>query len=515
MNNGKICVPVSAETSGKAIADARLSAEFADVVEIRIDALDPSEIGQFLSGIRSDKPLLITYRPAEQGGYREIEIEQRIKFWNELEESPLDTTRLWFDQEADLTGRMRKQDNPVSIRSFHDFDGVPDDVDSIFDRLAADGEVVKIAVTANDVADAIPVWKLLDRAKSENRQLIPIAMGEAGKWTRILGLAHGAFLTYASLDTGKETAGGQLTAKESVETYRVRELDENTQVYGIVGDPVTKSLSPKMLNPAFVSAGINAVYLHLPVKNLDEFMRRMVMPGSREVELNFAGFSVTMPHKEMIIKYLDGVDPIAEKIGAVNTVKIENGLLTGYNTDVYGFITPLKQRFGDLRDARIAIFGAGGAARACVYALKQENAEVTVFARDPVRGGAFANEFGVNFEVISDLKHESSKTEGQKPKTDLSAFDIVVDTTPLGMAGAMENESLFTSDELAGIKFVYDLVTKSVDTPIIREAKKAGIPYLGGIEMLIAQGAKQFEIWTGREAPVDVMRNSLISQMEA
>ncbi len=515
MNNGKICVPVSAETSEKAIVDARQSAEIADVVEIRIDALAPSEIGPFLNGVTSDKPLLITYRPAEQGGYREIDIEQRIKFWNGIDGSRLDASRLWFDQEADIAGRMRNYSNPVSIRSFHDFEGVPADIDSIFDTLAADGAVVKIAVTARDITDAIPVWKLLDRAKTENKQLIPIAMGEAGKWTRILGLAHGAFLTYASIDTGKETAGGQLTAKELVETYRVKELDENTLVYGIIGDPVAKSLSPAMLNPAFVSAGINAAYLPFQVKNLDEFMRRMVLPQTREVELNFAGFSVTMPHKETIMKYLDSVDTIAEQIGAVNTVKIENGRLTGYNTDVYGFITPLKERLGDLRDARVAVFGAGGAARACVYALKMENADVTVFARDPVKGGAFAKELDVNFKIISDLNHESSKAKGQRPKTDLSDFDIIVDTTPLGMGGELEHESLFTSDDLAGIKFVYDLVTNSVDTPIIREAKKAGIPCLGGLEMLIAQGAKQFEIWTGREAPVDVIRSLIISRMEA
>ena len=489
------------------MSDARLSSEFADVVEIRVESLAPDEVGKFLRAVRCDKPLLITYRPAQQGGGREIGLEQRIRFWNEIDQTPLDIRQLWFDQEGDLAGLVRKQDNTVSIRSFHDFKGVPANIDSILDTLATDGDVVKIAVTAKDITDAIPVWKLLDRAKVEKKQLIPVAMGEAGKWTRILGLAHGAFLTYASLDAGKETADGQLTAKELIETYRVKELDKNTLVYGIIGDPVSKSLSPAMLNPAFASAGINAVYLHLQVTDLDAFMRQMVMPQTREVELNFAGFSVTMPHKESIIKYLDEVDPIAEKIGAVNTVKIEDGKLSGYNTDVHGFITPLKAKFGELRDARVAVFGAGGAARACVYALKKENANVTIVARNEQRARVMADRFGVGSVGMSKIKDQRSKV------SDL--FDIIIDATPLGMAGAMENESLFTADQLAGVKFVYDLVTKSVDTPIICEAKKAGIPCLDGLEMLIAQGAKQFEIWTGREAPADVMRNSLISRNEA
>ncbi len=497
-------MPVAAETSEKAIADARLAAEFADVVEIRADALEPGEIANALTTIRSEKPLLITYRPSGQGGYREISVDKRVKFWNGIGDL-VDTSGLWFDREGDLGGLIERGHNAVSISSFHDFDGVPADLDVIYERLAADGDVAKIAVTAADITDAIPVWKLLERAKSENKQIIPIAMGEAGKWTRILGLAHGAFLTYASLDARSETASGQITAKDMTETYRVRELDESYRVFGLIGHPVAQSLSPYMHNPAFVAAEINAVFIHLLVKNIDEFMRRMVLPNQREVELNFGGFAVTMPHKQAIMKYLDTIDATAEKIGAVNTVKIDDGKLIGYNTDAHGFLKPLKANFGDMSNSRVAVFGAGGAARACVYVLKQEGADVTVFARDLQKAEMFAAEFDVGYESISTLEEQRSKI----------GFDILVDATPLGMKGPHENDSLFTAEQLAGVKFVFDLVTKSVDTPIIREAKKAGVACLGGLEMLIAQGARQFEIWTGREAPVEVMRNSIIPRMEA
>lgn len=392
--------------------------------------------------------------------------------------------------------------------SFHDFEGTPDNLDLQWAAISEmSGSTVKIAVQTHDITDAIPVWKLIDLASAKKKKIIPIAMGEAGKWTRILGLAHGASMTYASLDTGGETAPGQITAKDLIQTYRVKELDKNTKVFGVIGDPASQSVSPYLHNPAFALTDINAVFIPFLVKDLDEFMRRMVMPQTREVELNFGGFSVTMPHKQAIMKFLDVLDPIAAKIGAVNTVKIENGKLTGHNTDAHGFITPLKARFGSIVDARVAVLGAGGAARACVYALKQEGADVTVFARDPKIGNVIAEEFAAKFTDFSKIKVQKSKIG--------SDFEILVDATPVGMAGPLENESLFTADELTGVKFVYDLVTKAVDTPIIREAKKAGIPTLGGLEMLIAQGAKQFEIWTGREAPADLMRDAISSRIQA
>ncbi len=502
MNNGKICVSVCAETADEMIAKIKQAEEFADVIEVRFDCLQPDQISNFrsqISDLNFETPLLATFRSHEQGGLRSLSIDQRIKFWRsgpgefwggDLEEDVFNESEAW----------------PNRIISQHDLIGVPADLDAAYDRTAASGaDIIKLAITANDITDCLPVWKLLELANTESTRFIPIAMGEAGKWTRILGLAHGAFMTYASLGSGDETAPGQVTARDLVEVYRVKELDKDTKVFGVIGDPVAQSLSPYMHNPAFAERGVNAVFLHLTVKNLDEFMRRMVKPESREIELNLGGFSVTMPHKQAIIPHLDAIDPTAAAIGAVNTVKITDGKLTGYNTDAHGFITPLKAIVGDVKDAKIAVFGAGGAARACVYALKADGAEVTVFARDSVKGNAFALEFGISFR-------EFSKSGVEKTYLG-SEFDIIVDATPLGMKGPYENDSLFTADELKGLKFVYDLVTKTTDTPLIAEARKAGIPAIGGLEMLIAQGCKQFEIWTGLEAPAELMRDSLVARM--
>ncbi len=480
------------------IANINRAEQFADVIEVRFDCVRDDQIHNLrsqISNFKYEKPLLATFRAHEQGGRREVSRDERRFFWQEPQDS-FCAADLEEDVITDGGNYSEK------IVSFHDFDGVPGDLGQIFDRLAAtDANIIKLAVTVNDISDAIPIWKLLERAKIEGNQIIPIAMGDAGKWTRILGLAHGAHLTYASLDAGTETADGQLTANDLIETYRVKELDRNTEVFGVIGDPVSQSLSPYMHNAEFAAAGVNAVFMHLLVKDLDAFILRMVKPETREVELNFGGFSVTMPHKQAIIPHLDAVDPTAAKIGAVNTIKIDERKLTGYNTDAHGFITPLKARFGDVRDARVAVFGAGGASRACVYALQQEGADVTVFARDPQKAKVFADEFGI--------KHEQLTTDNRRPTA-----EIIVDATPLGMKGPLEHESLFTADQLSGIKFVYDLVTSAADAPIVSAAKAAGIPAIGGLEMLIAQGVKQFEIWTGKQARPEKMRELLLTKMQ-
>lgn len=509
MNNGKLCISVAAETADEMIAKINQARPLADIIELRFDSLDPGEfsyeeyhsagkVHKQILDAAGETPIITTFRPADRGGRRELSDLERGNFWGagceteygDFEIDQLDDSQYW------LWG--------TRICSFHDFEGVPKNVVEIFDMLqgAVDGlaDVIKIAVAADDATDAIPIWHLLERAKAENKKMIPIAMGEAGKWTRILGLAHGAFLTYASLDAGGETAGGQITAKDLIDVYRVKEHGPETKVYAIIGDPVAQSFSPYLQNAAFAARGADAVFIPMLVRDIDSFMRRMVLPATREVELNFGGFSVTMPHKQSIMKHLDVIDPVAKKIGAVNTVKIDdNGRLTGYNTDADGFITPLVESYGSVDGARVAVFGAGGAARACVYALKQAGADVTVFARD----GRKATVFGEEFDVAADEIHNAVP----------GRFDVVVDATPFGMKGPLEKLSLFTSDELKGVKFVYDLVTKAFDTPLITEAKKAGIPALGGIEMVITQGAMQFKIWTGEDAPFANMHESVMARL--
>ncbi|MFZ1699681.1 MAG: shikimate dehydrogenase [Pyrinomonadaceae bacterium] len=503
MNSGKICISVCAPTAAETIDKLRRAAEFADVIEVRFDCLARNQLNDLrsqISNLRLDVPLLATYRSPDQGGHGNATSDEREDFWR----SGSDGFFAGDFEENIFHSSLGWQNRIVSL---HHFACVPSDIAGCYDRLmATEAEIIKIAVASEDIVDAIPIWNLLERSREQGRHIIPIAMGEAGKWTRILGLAYGAFLTYASLDEGAQTADGQMTARDLIDVYRVKELDTDTRVFGVIGDPVSQSLSPYFQNAAFREAGENAVFIHLLVKDLDEFIRRMVRPETREVKLNFGGFSITMPHKLAIMKHLDHIDPTAEKIGAVNTVKISDGKLLGYNTDAHGFVTPLRAEFGDLKGSRVALIGAGGSARACIYALKAEGADVTVFARDRNKASRFASEFGV---AGAEMPERSAADSRQI----VNRFDIVVNATPIGMKGRNEGESLFTSDELLGVKFVYDLVTKPADTPLISAAKAAGIHTIGGVEMLIAQGSKQFEIWTGREAPVELMRDTLVARM--
>jgi 3-dehydroquinate dehydratase/shikimate dehydrogenase len=507
MNKGKICVSVCAETIEEFKVNLECAAAVADFIELRFDCLKDSngvsELLSFLKILRKNfsGELLATFRAAEQGGKNNLTFEQREEFW--LNSNIFEAVD-WIDLESDFPAekvfaRGSKKLEKI-IKSQHFFDKSPDDLIKTYEQLK-DGDVIKIAVQADDITDAIPVWKLLEKAKSEKKEIILIAMGEAGKWTRILSLAHGAFLTYAALGSGNETAPGQVSAQDLIETYRVKELDEQTEIYGVLGANTSYSLSPFMHNAAFKHYHLNCVFLPFQVKDLDEFIRRMVNEETREINLNFRGFSVTIPHKQAIIKHLDYVDEAAKEIGAVNTVKIVDGKLHGYNTDAKGFIEPLLNSYGDLNGAKVAVLGAGGAARACVYALKKENAEVEIFARDIEKAKSFADEFQ------SEL-HQLPINNSQ-----LQNFDIVVNTTPLGTKGERENESIATAEQIENIKLAYDLVYNPFQTKFMSEADKVHVPKIGGMAMLVAQGAEQFKIWTGKDAPIKKMGTEVIKRL--
>ncbi|HYJ92956.1 MAG TPA: shikimate dehydrogenase [Pyrinomonadaceae bacterium] len=495
MNKGKICVSVCAKTAEELFQHLESATSLADLVELRFDCLDDEYIHPVRERLWEQGGLnryISTFRSFEQGGTRRLTFSQRKNFWNSGYETEI------ADVEEDLVEDTFSWVWPHRICSYHDFDGVPVELEKIFHRLRlTDAEIIKIAAKVEDATKAIPIFNLIKIAKTRHKQVIPIAMGEAGKWTRILGLAHGAYLTYASLKSGGETAPGQISADDLINVFRVKELGEATEVYGIIAGNTGYTMSPYIHNAAFKSTRLDAVFVPLQVTNLDEFIRRMVAHETRELELNFHGFSVTNPHKQAIIKYLDQIDETARAIGAVNTVNIVDDKLVGYNTDAFGFIQPLIKRFGDLKDARAAVVGAGGAARACVSSLVDTGAEVTVFSRDITKAQTLAKEFNSSAQKL-----EAGNSELE---TDFSTFDIVVNATPIGTRGERENNTIAAARHLQNVKLVYDLVYNPAETRLLRESRLAGTDTLNGFEMLIAQATKQFEIWTGKPAPIDEM----------
>jgi 3-dehydroquinate dehydratase/shikimate dehydrogenase len=492
MNNGRICVSVCAETALEAAKKVGRARQIADIVEIRIDCLPDSEVGPLLDSLPSiDQTYLLTYRSTDQGGHSSKSRAERVAFLHEAV-ARLGRDRVMVDLEYDGDD-LPLFPNVDSVVSYHDFAGVPESLDKTFHGMRGTGAaVLKVACFAHDADDAIAVWNLAENISN----VIPIAMSEAGLWTRILSNAYGSPFTFAAHDDGEETAPGQVTARDMIDLYRVKQLDRQTEVYGVIGNPIGQSLSPHIHNAAFAHSLIDAVFIPFFVRDLDKFVTRFIARETREVELNLRGFAVTMPFKQAILPYLDSINDTANAIGAVNTIKIEDDQLRGCNTDAEGFLVPLKKRFGSLTNARVAVIGAGGAARACVYALQNEGAAVKVFVRDPIGG----TELGEKFDIeMGDLAFAN-----------LDGFDILVNATPVGMTGA---PPLLRADELTGLKLVYDLVTGRGETALCKEAQIAAVPFIGGIEMLIAQAAMQFEIWTGLPAPATVMKRAAISRI--
>lgn len=469
----RICVSVCEKNLDALEKACERASEWADVIELRLDCLSAlADLQPVLE--RVPRPVILTFRPVEQGGHRELDRQTRQSFWKT---APLTD---WRDIEADLTPET---DWSHVIISHHDFSGVPGDLTKIYERLASTpAAVIKIAVHANDIVDCLPAFQLLDRARSEGRDAIAIAMGNAGLMTRILGPSRGAFLTYAALQDDNATAPGQITAQKLRSLYHVDKIDRETMICGLVGLPVMHSVSPHMHNVAFESAGINGVYLPLEARDVKSFVTRMVHPLTREIDWNLRGLSVTAPHKSTVVECLDWIEPTAKEIGAINTIVVDGDKLCGYNTDAAGLIEPLLKFMGSLNGLRVAVIGAGGAARAAVWALRQQHANVTLFARDVQKARAFGEAFNVSYATLP---------------ASFGGYDLVINATPLG-SGALIDQTPATAEQLAGAHYVYDLVYNPIETRLLKEACKVGCKTVRGLEMLVAQAKIQFELWTGK-----------------
>lgn len=454
----------------------RSACELGDWIELRLDCFD--KVPDNLEEIT--RPLILTFRPTEQGGYRELTREERLRFWSSAPRSQ----SAWWDIEGDLVHDLAPDWSRVIV-SHHDFSGVPKDLEQIYERLShTPAAVIKIAVQANDILDCLSVFQLLDRARSEGREIIAIAMGNAGIATRVLGPSRGSFLTYGALDDESATAPGQVNARKLRSLYRIDTIDDETMICGLVGLPVMHSISPRIHNVAFLQENLNGVYLPFEVQNAIQFFKRMVHPRTRELNWNLRGLSITAPHKQTVMECLDWIDSDAKDIGAVNTVVVEGDRLLGYNTDAAGFIDPLLKRFTTLRDAKVAIIGAGGAARAAIWALQGQNANVTLFARNVPKAQSLADLFGISCVSLNEAS--------------FAGFDLVINTTPVG-SGAYIEQTPATRAQLSGSRCVYDLIYNPRETLLLREAQEAGCETLGGLEMLVAQAGLQFELWTGKK----------------
>jgi 3-dehydroquinate dehydratase/shikimate dehydrogenase len=489
----KICAVIAASTAREIQAQLRQALKLTRTVELRLDYLrGGAQIEEMLHWLRDRRipaDLVATARRISAGGRLRGELSLQMAVlamfatyhggWCDTEIETCES------QPGEVLRLFLKRTR--CIISFHDFQRVPRALLGIVTRLGQfckEDEAIKIATQCNSYGDALRVLALC-KGRSN---VIAVPMGEIGLPARVLALAHGSALAYAAV--GERTAPGQLTLDEMKSLYRADKLDRKTKVYGVIGNPVSHSLSPLMHNTGFIARKLNAVYLPFLVKDLRDFLGA-VKP------LNVAGFSVTLPWKERILPHLDDCDPLAEKIGAVNTVVVRrNGKLYGCNTDYVGVLRALERRVR-LRGSRVLLYGAGGVARAVAFALAQGGAIVCVCSRRPEQARQLARAVGGVVVERLCLRREF--------------FDAIVNCTPVGMH-PRTNASPLRAEEL-NCRLVFDTVYRPMRTRLLQLAERRGIETVSGVEMFIAQGVAQWEIWTESRAPETAMRKMVLAAL--
>ena len=495
---GKLCVAIQAGSATEMVERAATALVDTKFIEFRLDSLSkPADslpaLKDFLAAHR-DATAIATCRRKQFGGNFVGSLTSEFEVLSKAAEAGCQIVDLEVEsaEEAKPAALAKFRDGlrtagAAILISSHDFTRTRD-LEQAADRIEAFApDFVKVVSTARSLADNLAVLRLIEE-RSLSAQVVGIAMGEEGLVSRVLGPRAGAAFTFASSSNGAETAPGQVTARVLRDLYRVEQLDQATRIYGVAGNPIAHSLSPLMQNTAFRKENVNAVLLPLKVRALSDLLTLVR-------KLPLAGVSVTMPLKKEVLPFLANPTvagpggkespPLTTRIGACNTLRIgADGKIVGFNTDVDGVVRPLGKRL-KLKCARIAVLGAGGAARAAVFGLVDQGAEVFIVNRTHETAVALARE-----SKSKALKHEQFAK---------AHFDVLINSTPCGMAGSKQALPIKENELNAGL--VFDMVYNPLETPLVKLAVSRGIPVITGLEMFVQQGARQFEIWTGKPAP--------------
>ncbi len=484
----------------------------ADCVELRIDDFtdDPGRIAAFLES-HDRRKWILTCRSITQGGASTAAPSDRAK----LLLAARGRSRALIDFEyADFSafsnGCRQLQwaragsdgDTATGILSQHAFDGEPPDVAALLAAMAKiDRRIIpKVAYAPIDIAGCFPA---LDAMHAARTAVIAIAMDEAGLWTRVLARKFGTFGTYASLDDSCTTAAGQIDLATARGLYHWPSINAETRVFGVLGDPVAHSMGPRLFNGWFEQHGINAVYLPLRVSRERSCLSRF-LDGCKDREwLDLGGFSVTIPHKEAMLKYVgSGADGLATSIGAANTVVAADKKWTAHNTDCYAAIDSLCAALGcdrgDLSGLSVDVLGCGGAARAVLAGLRAFGCCVTVYGRSPEKTCSVAQTFGA-----------TAKPWIQRAET---SCEVLINATPIGMSSD-EDSSPMPSASLERRRIVFDLIYNPLETKLLGDARSLGVATLNGLDMFVRQAAAQFEVWTGQMPDLDAARRIVMESL--
>ncbi|HOB75200.1 MAG TPA: type I 3-dehydroquinate dehydratase [Phycisphaerae bacterium] len=550
----RICVPIMASTAGqmaREIDDAQAAG--AQMIELRLDYLqDRNEEGiRALMEYAACFPgqIIVTCRLASEGGQYNGSEDARMELmtaaigpatdfidveYEAWRHSPLVSEQIGLQCAGGCESR-----NPQLrlILSKHDFQHTPADLDAIFNKLLhSHADVVKLACKAESITDSLRMLEALRNArrsplnKGGLRGVIALSMGETGILTRVLARKFGALLTFAALDTGKESAPGQPTIKDLRELYRWDALNPATRVYGVVGCPVAHSMSPAIHNAAFAAVGHDGVYLPMRVEPSFEAFEAFLDGCLARPWLDLRGLSVTIPHKENLLRYAEArggeIDPLTRRIGVANTLHIEPGQredgsdakLYAFNTDYRGALDALCQGMGcqptDLAGMPVAVLGAGGVSRAIVAGLTDCGCRVTIYNRTAEKAVALAAEFGAKA-----LPWEQRVRPGTQVIINCTSIGMWPHTadTPLGETGTSPAATTGGAGILpaSGQLTVFDTVYNPIESRLLREAREQGHQTIDGVAMFVGQAAAQFERWTGQTAPTDLMRDIVVRRLTA
>jgi 3-dehydroquinate dehydratase / shikimate dehydrogenase len=461
----------------------------ADILELRLDLIADPDLNVLFDS--ASLPVIATCRSKIDGGQFKGQEEARIQLLRDALRADYVDIEVSTPREL-LQPFLEGVDPSKIILSYHDFSHTPEDFNPLYDAMCElPGDIIKIVTYARDLHDNLKMFDLLKRAKQENKKLIGLCMGDLGEISRVLSPLFGGFLTFGSLETGQESAPGQMPAKTLKDIYRVNTARSDFKIYGVIGNPVSKSQGYLVHNKAFEEKGSSDIYVSFRVDNVEKFFH-----GYKDF---FSGLSVTMPAKEQIIPLLDRIDETAGKIGAVNTVVKEGSDWVGYNTDCSGAISALEA-CTTLQGKNILILGSGGTAKAIGYGVKEKGGRLTVtYNKNKERGESLAKELGCDLVYARDA--------GIRP------IDVLINCSPVGMSPNV-NESPFPARDFKEGMVVFDSVYNPLETRLLREAKAAGCTVIPGSELFINQAARQFELWTGQSAPIDTMREVLLKKLK-
>jgi len=495
------------------------TASGAEMLELRTDYLENLSvelvkklIAQAKSAAGPPLPIIVTCRDTRQGGIKPYPNQLRIDVLTAALEAGADFIDIEFENFLSTKNQQRlkpalaQNSKATLIISAHNFETNFDDITKLYRQIRTvyPPAIPKLVYTANHINDCFEAFDLLHRTNGER---IVFCMGRAGLISRVITKKLGGFLTYASIDEQSATAPGQLTLKQFKDLYRCDDITSETELFGVIGSPVAHSLSPAIHNACFCDIGADKLYLPLLIdeqrRGFDGFMANILARNW----LDFKGFSVTLPHKQNALDYASSaggtVEPLAEKIGAVNTLLVEaDGKLKASNTDYAGALDAITAAMAvsraELKNKSVAVIGAGGVARAIVAGLTDAGAKVRIYNRTVKRAENLAGEFNCDFASLADL-------------SDVKA-ELLINCTSIGMhpnTGAMPLPRECIKSDMV----VFDTVYNPVETLLLKEARKAGAKAIDGLSMFINQALAQFKLFTGTEAEPELMRRIICGKL--